>query len=427
MALTQESILSFLLQRGGEARNSELLRGFRSLIGGSSDPEEQQRSRELFKELVNSVAVVRQVDRVKFVVVKKRYQDFVREEAHAGAHAGAQRTRGAPHPAEPARRIYHSGANPVRCDDAEPEETTQRSEASRARKPEAAFAVVAAESPPPRDPAAAAQGRPPAPPHRNKTLDKPVRPAANVSTPSLQNLNFQAGKKGVRSVSPQGWKSRQTDNAPQAPGSPLARAPQKSPKQGDESFSDGVPLEPSAHQWLVKCAAGQWGQVYGLLLQDPRLAHRKDFMSGFTALHWAAKDGDCRMMRKLMGVAAKGGPLGVGIVNSKAHGGHTPLHIAAMHGRHDATVLIVQKYGADVTQRDNDGKKAIHYLGAGAPAEVRALLGRPQQQQQQGEKEERAGDEECREHSKGLATFGRLFQPHAGKKPKPAATFARDW
>uniref|UniRef100_A0A3Q2XJN6 Uncharacterized protein n=1 Tax=Hippocampus comes TaxID=109280 RepID=A0A3Q2XJN6_HIPCM len=100
--------------------------------------------------------------------------------------------------------------------------------------------------------------------------------------------------------------------------------------QPDETECCGsVPLDPLAHEWLVKCASGLWGHAHAMLLQDAHLAHKKDFMSGFTALHWAAKDGNGEMVQKLMDITRR---RGAHInVNSKAHGGYTPLHIAAIH------------------------------------------------------------------------------------------------
>lgn len=176
-------------------------------------------------------------------------------------------------------------------------------------------------------------------------------------------------------------------------------------------------MEPLAHEWLVKCAAGLWGHIYGLLLQDTRLAQKKDFMSGFTALHWAAKNGNSEMIHLLVDISRKRGTY-VNI-NSKAHGGYTPLHVAAMHGQSDVMVLLVQRYGANVNERDHDGKKALHYLGDGVSAEVRALMG-GLQQSKYGEKTE---DDEYREHSKGFNNISKLFQPH---KKQKTTTFAHE-
>lgn len=201
-----------------------------------------------------------------------------------------------------------------------------------------------------------------------------------------------------------------------------ARTQNKSLRQGEDArYSEAVPLEPLAHEWLVKCAAGLWGHIYALLLKDTRLAQKKDFMSGFTALHWAAKDGNREMINKLMDVSKERGTYVN--VNSKAHGGYTPLHIAAIHGHTDVMLLLVQRYGANVNERDNDGKKAWHYLGQGVSAEVRALVGGLQHSRY---REKTEGDE-CREQARGFNTISKLFQPHMGKKHKTSSRFAHEW
>uniref|UniRef100_UPI0037E8A222 ankyrin repeat domain-containing protein SOWAHA n=1 Tax=Semicossyphus pulcher TaxID=241346 RepID=UPI0037E8A222 len=457
MALTQESILSFLLEHGGKVKNSELLNNFRSEIS-CSDPAEKQHNRDLFKKLVNSVAVVKQIDEVKFVVVKKRYQDFVKEVTHdvtlqktsqMDDSVSSQNTSfsysSPTHRAESARMIYSDIENNNMCfpsnkngnyysDDKHTSVQERKSlsrnnsgvdtttvkvlnisgdQSSKARKSGAVFAVIAVKSPP-RDHAPAAQEGLYSQVHQTNTL------VNKVSEPSVQNLNFPVCKKSAQSDS-QSCKNRQAEDM-QPPVCPHMRPQNKTTRQGDDAkYSECVPLEPLAHEWLVKCAAGLWGQIYGLLLQDTRLAQKKDFMSGFTALHWAAKDGNSEMIHKLVDISRKRGTY-VNI-NSKAHGGYTPLHIAAIHGHTEVMALLVKSYGANVNERDNDGKKAVHYLGKGPSAEVRALLGG----QQQRKNREKTEDEDYRELPKGFNTISKLFQPHMGKKQKTAARYAQDW
>ncbi|KAM9356751.1 ankyrin repeat domain-containing protein SOWAHA [Symphorus nematophorus] len=450
MSLTQESILSFLLERGGKVKNSDLLNNFRSQIS-CSDPAEKQHNRDLFKKLVNSVAVVKQIDEVKFVVVKKRYQDFVKEAVHQDASQkihtedsfSSQNTSfsytSSPHRAEAARMIYSDIENNNMCYPSNINErcysdgkhasegsisrsisadtTTVKvlnisgDQTSRARKSGAVFAVIAVKSPP-RDSAPVTQDGLHSQVYENKTADKPI---SKVCSPSVPTPSFPACKKGGLMSDSRCWETKQAEDMPERPQNKPSR------QADDAKYSESVPLEPLAHEWLVKCAAGLWGQIYGLLLQDTRLAQKKDFMSGFTALHWAAKDGNSEMIHKLMEISRKRGTC-VNI-NSKAHGGYTPLHIAAIHGHTEVMVLLVQRYGASVNERDNDGKKALHYLGQGVPEEVRALLGGLQQSKYR----EKTEDEEYREQSKGFNTISKLFQPHIGKKQKTTTKFAHDW
>lgn len=60
-----------------------------------------------------------------------------------------------------------------------------------------------------------------------------------------------------------------------------------------------VPLEAREHAWLVKGASGAWPDVYSLFREDSSLLNRKDFISGFTVLHWIAKHGEHRVLNTL--------------------------------------------------------------------------------------------------------------------------------
>ncbi|KAK2849268.1 hypothetical protein Q5P01_009102 [Channa striata] len=452
MALTQESILSFLLENGGKVKNSELVNNFRGQIS-CSDPAEKQHNRELFKKLVNSVAVVKQIDQVKFVVAKKRYQDFVKEAAHDASPKtqmdesfsshNTSVSHTSPHRAESARMIYSDIENNNTCylpngsdsnlcgakhtpvgsvqgmrQDAT---TVKVMTSSTARKSGAVFAVIAVKSPP-RDSEPAPQDGPHVQVNRHGSSDKPITLGAAVPTVSVPTLNSDAPPcmdAFLRGT--QCGKSGPTGDM-QPPECPQMRPPNKTTRQTEDAkYTESVPLEPLAHEWLVKCAAGLWGQIYVLLLLDTRLAQKKDFMSGFTALHWAAKDGNSEMIHTLIDISRKRGTY-INI-NSKAHGGYTPLHIAAIHGHTDVMVALVQGYGADVTARDNDGKKPFHYLGNGASAEIRRLLGGLQQRKYSVKRE----DEEYTENPKGFNTISKLFQPHLGRKQKASNKFAPDW
>ncbi|KAJ8408809.1 hypothetical protein AAFF_G00246270 [Aldrovandia affinis] len=157
------------------------------------------------------------------------------------------------------------------------------------------------------------------------------------------------------------------------PSSPHPRRAFKNAKPVDEpKYSATVPLESTEHEWLVKSATGHWSQVHGLLLQDAELAQKKDFMSGFTALHWAAKSGNSKMVRTIIDLCQRDHD--DYDVNTKSHGGYTALHIAAIHNREEVMALLVQDYDANKNVRDNNGKKPYHYLQEGVSAEVRELL-----------------------------------------------------
>lgn len=155
--------------------------------------------------------------------------------------------------------------------------------------------------------------------------------------------------------------------------------------------------------------------MYGHLLSDSQLAEKRDFISGFTALHWATKFGNSEMVCKIIEISKEKGR-GVD-VNAKTYAGYTPLHIAALHVQEYIMRLLVLDYGADPHIRDNCGKKAHHYLHKGASAELRELLGAPKAKTQYPESHKTAEEPEAQRHSH---TISRLFQPHpAGQKKKP--------
>ncbi|KAK7922865.1 hypothetical protein WMY93_009767 [Mugilogobius chulae] len=444
MALTQESILSFLLDNGGKVKNSDLLNHFRSRIN-SNDPAEKQHNRDLFKKLVNSVAVVKTMDETKFVVVKKRYFDFVKD-APRCASPKAQMddsftsqhvqsfSYASPHRSECVKALYtdiennnsptcalNLNGNYVTatedCAQKEPvlsncvDATTVRvlnisgHQTTRVGRAGSVFALVAVKSPP-----------------RTTVAFEEERKTTQVTKVSPTKLPPSAHltpheKDEVLDV----LDNRQADDVLQPAVPPVRPHPSRNSKQGEEAkYSESVPLDPITHEWLVKCATGLWGQVYALLLQDIHLIQKKDFMSGFTVLHWAAKEGNCDIIRKIMDIARKRGAFVN--VNVKANGGYTPLHIAAIHGRTKVLFLLVQGYRANVSIRDNDGKKASHYAGNNVLAEVKVLLG-AQPYSKYGEKKE----EEQYKQSRNMGTISKRFHSHKGKKHRVPKKYAQDW
>nr|XP_019967837.1 PREDICTED: uncharacterized protein LOC109646525 [Paralichthys olivaceus] len=136
-----------------------------------------------------------------------------------------------------------------------------------------------------------------------------------------------------------------------------------------------VPLEPNEHTWLVKGAAGDWPEIYSLFRDEPSLLNKRDFISGFTVLHWISKHGDHRVLNTLWYGVQKAGLMFD--INARSTSGHTPLHIAAIHGNKNIMRLLVSKFDADVKLRDTAGKRPWQYLSCNAPLEIFQLLGAP--------------------------------------------------
>uniref|UniRef100_A0A2K6EUN3 Sosondowah ankyrin repeat domain family member A n=1 Tax=Propithecus coquereli TaxID=379532 RepID=A0A2K6EUN3_PROCO len=419
--VSQAAVLGFLRERGGQVPSAELLSRFKPLLD-AGDPRGRAARRDRFKQYVNDVAVVKELDGVKVVVLRKQPRPRDGPElppsgapaepgpladttllppggdsaptapafaaappAHLARPSEPQDTPGAPasEPPQPSGPAGPADPREPASKPAQPAEGLPAAAAPPSRAPsEAASPRV---EPPEPDPApGAAQGPPP------KPSMLPVR-----CVPGAAALRLRAEEQGLR---------RQLSEEPSPRSSPLllrrlsveesGLGPGRSPhlrrlsRAGPRLLSpdaeeapaapppSAVPLEPSEHEWLVRAANGRWThQLHGLLLRDRGLAAKRDFMSGFTALHWAAKSGDREMALQLVAVARRGGaPVDV---NARSHGGYTPLHLAALHGHEDAAVLLVVRLGAQVHVRDHSGRRAYQYLPPGSSSALRRLLGDP--------------------------------------------------
>ncbi|KAK1784050.1 hypothetical protein P4O66_021743 [Electrophorus voltai] len=70
-----------------------------------------------------------------------------------------------------------------------------------------------------------------------------------------------------------------------APASPALKNINKDTKPGLDAKQSAIfPLGPREHEWLVKCAAGQQDQICQLLLQDIKLAEKRNVWLHSTSL-----------------------------------------------------------------------------------------------------------------------------------------------
>ncbi|XP_074087650.1 ankyrin repeat domain-containing protein SOWAHB [Macrotis lagotis] len=136
-----------------------------------------------------------------------------------------------------------------------------------------------------------------------------------------------------------------------------------------------VPLDSREHEWIVRLASGSWVQALTLFREDPQLALHKDFLTGYTALHWIAKHGALQALQELVKGAQKAGI--VLDMNVKSSCGYTPLHLAAIHGHQGVIKLLVQRLQSRVNVRDSSGKKPWQYLTSNTTGEIWQLLGAP--------------------------------------------------
>lgn len=145
------------------------------------------------------------------------------------------------------------------------------------------------------------------------------------------------------------------------------------PSQGADESSAFWVLDPTEHAWMLSAVDGNYDTLAEFLVGDQGLLTRKDFVSGYTALHWLAKKGKHETLLKLLKDSErKGHPVNV---NIKGSGGLTPLHVATMHSQYMVIKILVGAFSASVDTMDYSGKRAWQYLRADAPPEMKELLG----------------------------------------------------
>ncbi|XP_035006553.2 ankyrin repeat domain-containing protein SOWAHC-like [Hippoglossus stenolepis] len=159
-----------------------------------------------------------------------------------------------------------------------------------------------------------------------------------------------------------------------------------------------VTLDPLEHEWMMCASDGEWGSLNRLLATDPSLILRKDFVSGFTCLHWAAKLGNPELIALVINFAMQYNiPINIDV---RSNTGYTPLHIAAMHNHMEVVKILVGAYNADVEIRDYSGRKACQYLTDIVSVDIRDIIGAYEQSNSE--------NTDCRD--RGLWRFSKVLQ-----------------
>uniref|UniRef100_A0A8B9FBT0 Sosondowah ankyrin repeat domain family member C n=1 Tax=Amazona collaria TaxID=241587 RepID=A0A8B9FBT0_9PSIT len=389
--LRQESVVRFLAERGGRARNAELLEHFRDWLS-PTEPGRRAAARHRFKELVNAVATVRQEPGtgVKYVHLRRRYcppeppaalTPGEKEEAAAAVGDSAERPSLPPSP-----RAAAEEAPPPPGEDAgsRPQPAGRRGEAPRpspaaaggqrkgsrrGQQPGRGGGGGGGEE----TAVAAGPGRPPPVEEPGAAEGPPGTAAQSGGRRSLREAARGGSPQLKRGALPAGGRSRGGDSDSASVASSSA--------EEEGSTTGAVALDPLEHAWMLSASDGRWESLEGLLSCEPALLCKRDFITGFTVLHWAAKHGRQELLATLVNFAQRH-QLPVDI-NARTSGGHTALHIAAMHGHAEVVKLLVGAYDADVDIRDYSGRKAAQYLHQGTSGDMRSLVGALEEEEEE--------------------------------------------
>ena len=142
--------------------------------------------------------------------------------------------------------------------------------------------------------------------------------SAPVSATSLNRLPLSVKRRNSRAVD-----------------SGMRRISNRNDPDDTTDSSSITTIDPTIKQWMVLTSKGDYQAAAKMLMENPKLARHRDFTTGYTGLHWAAKHGHADMVKLLAGTYQAS-------VNAKSHGGYTPLHIAAQHNHQEVFDLLVQ-------------------------------------------------------------------------------------
>ena len=153
----------------------------------------------------------------------------------------------------------------------------------------------------------------------NRMASETELPSSATSTTSLNRLPLSVKRRNSRAVDTGGAR----------------RISSRNDADDTTDSSSITTIDPTIKQWMVSTSKGDYQAAAKMLMENPKLSRHRDFTSGYTGLHWAAKHGHLDMVKLLAGTYQAH-------VNARSHGGYTPLHIAAQHNHQEVFDLLVQ-------------------------------------------------------------------------------------
>lgn len=108
---------------------------------------------------------------------------------------------------------------------------------------------------------------------------------------------------------------------------------------GNDSDSGSVQIADSLKKkWIIAASNCDYSELCSLLKEDSNLSSYCDFITGYNALHWAAKFNKPNIIKLIAGKH------GVN-PNVKSFSGCTPLHLAAQFKNQLIIKLLIESYG----------------------------------------------------------------------------------
>ncbi|XP_070694766.1 ankyrin repeat domain-containing protein SOWAHC [Pempheris klunzingeri] len=390
---TEQAVQEFLMERGGRVQQMELIDHFLS-IWEKNDQSKEAADREVLKRVVDSVGFVKVENGVKFVCLNSEgsAESMMRTDTdghdHAECNGNIQETvdnncvNGNPENGE--QTGASSLDNGKQSNDNEQAAASSQNNKTNTSTPTSGGEVKLRERR--RRESAPVIGvpdleqAPPAGSHNHQVRGarrvskgsqramlisclsedsalEGLDPVGDINTPKGSRRNFielmmSSSPQVRRSLINRGSRLRDSVRSDGDSASLLSSAT-------DEDCAS-VTLDPLEHEWMLCASDGLWESLQPLLTVEPSLVAKRDFVTGFTCLHWAAKQGKAELLSQLLAFAKENAtPVNV---NVRSSAGYTPLHLAAMHGHSQVVRVLLSDWEADPEARDYSGRRAIQYL-----------------------------------------------------------------
>ncbi|CAH1647531.1 unnamed protein product [Spodoptera littoralis] len=379
--LSFEEILKFMLLHNGRVTNHELVKHFKVFL---MNPDMRDEARSTFKKHVNSLAIIKNQNNEKWLILKKKYMPTNGKDNEEVTEKPADTTSTSvtetptesetPEVEEPPERPplplqLNQDFNIITSLIQDNMQNLNNAEIISDSQSQESLTSIPSEDIPPK-----------------------VHPRRRSSEKSIEKRSSVQGMQGHRSSIP-----NQDTSRPESDASPTLTSSRsesmlvdseqtisvkerkqmfnrmasesdvlKTNKLGGNLSSQGLdeedrvsldqkseadPLDSKQKQWILCAARGDYHALAKMCKENAKLVKTKDPFT--TAMHWACKRGDENLVKLLGGVTRQ-------VVNERS--GYTPLHIAMQFRHENVYRLLVEVYDADPNVRDWSGRKPRQYL-----------------------------------------------------------------